>query len=408
MSAGRERQSERQWKGHMAMGESFSHKTTEGDGTRSRRRAAFRVVTVLAGVLVGLALAAPILLLYVRWARSEQREVSPGVRRLAWEAGVGIDEDYLRLMQALTRNRDAYFATLDTFRGAAMSRDLFVPTDMYGTKRYRFRPNIAVHDVNIWTGLAHQTLQIPANPEITRLLDACRVRHRVRFETDANGFKATPSGGAPGAPVVFFLGDSYTEGLHVAGEDTFVTRFGRKLASGGLSVRPLNLGVGGFGTMEECWMLEHFAPLLKPRAVILNMYPNDVMRDATAVVRGAGVPEERYQHVFEYLARIAAHCRQSGIALVVAAIPSPRQVGPLRESACFQDRIGSWCRERSLAFVDPHDTFAAADTKLYIPWDGHLSNDGHALYADFLHRAAGPLVAEALGDAARGDDRRTP
>jgi hypothetical protein len=372
-----------------------------------RRRALLRALTVMAGTVVGLALAALVLFFHVRQARSKRRDVAPGVRRLALEAGVGIDENYMRLMQALTRNRDEYFAALDTFRGAAMSKDLFVPTDMYGARRYRFRSDIAVHDVSIWTGLAHQTLQIPATPQTTPLLDACKVRHRMRFETDANGFKKTPDNATDGAPVVFFLGDSYTEGLHVASEDTFVARFGRKLASDGLPVRPFNLGVGGYGTMEECWLLEHFAPLLKPAAVILNMYPNDVMRDATAVVRGTGVPEERYRHVFKYLTRIAEHCRQSGIALVVAAIPSPRQVGPLREFSCFQDRVGAWCREHSLPFLDPHDTFAAATSVLYIPWDGHLSVTGHALYADFLHREAAPLLAEALGGATKGSNRET-
>jgi len=376
-------------------------------GTDTRRLVLLKVLTVMAGALAGLALAAAMLFAYAGWTRSRRRDVTPGVRRLAAEAGLGIDESYKRLMHALTRDRDAYFAALDTFRGAAMSKDLFLPTVMYGAERYRFRPHIAVYDVNIWTGLAHQTLQIPATPRTTPLLDACEVRHRVRFETDANGFKKTPGSAADGAPAVFFLGDSYTEGLLVASEDTFVARFGRKLTSDGFPIRPLNLGVGGYGTMEECWLLEHFAPLLRPAAVILNMYPNDVMRDAATVVRGTGVPEERYRHVFKYLARITKHCRQSGIVLVVAAIPSPRQVGALREFSCFQDRIGAWCREHSLPFLDPQDAFAAADSILYIPWDGHLSVEGHALYADFLHRKAGPLLVEALGAAAQRGNRGT-
>ncbi len=367
------------------------------DRASPHRRKAFRVISVFAGALAGLAVAALVLLVYVMWARSRHRDVAQGVRRLVPGAETGIDENYLRLMEALTGDRDRYFAALDTFRGAAMSRDLFVPTEMYGAVRYRFRPNIAIYDVNIWTGLAHQTLQIPATPRITPLLDTCKVRHRVRFETDEHGFKKTPAARTgPDAPVVFFLGDSYTEGTHVGCEDTFVARFGRRLASGGLAVRPLNLAVGGFGTMEECWMLEHFAPLLKPRAVILNMYPNDVIRNATAVVRGVGVPEERYQHVFHYLGRIAEHCRQSGVALIVAVIPTPRQLGALQSFSCFQDRIGAWCREHALPFLDPHETFAAAERELYIPWDGHLTVDGHALYADFLYREAGPLLRKAL------------
>jgi hypothetical protein len=46
------------------------------------------------------------------------------------------------------------------------------------------------------------------------------------IETDEWGFKKTDFVLEKGAPVVLFVGDSFTEGLDVASPDTFVSRFG--------------------------------------------------------------------------------------------------------------------------------------------------------------------------------------
>ena len=83
----------------------------------------------------------------------------------------------------------------------------------------------------------------------------------------------------PGTICLLFLGDSFTfgEGVHV--EDTFAETTARllpqRLGRENLKVEGYNLGVGGYNTADEVFLLKSIAPDLRPDAVILCYVLND-------------------------------------------------------------------------------------------------------------------------------------
>src|SRR5690606_34638728 len=94
----------------------------------------------------------------------------------------------------------------------------------------------------------------------------------------------TNSAGLPGpelephadpAPfTIVLLGDSYMEASHVAYEESFATRLADTLGQG---YRIINLGVGGFGTVQSWRQFETRGLAYKPDLVLLAFYAeNDV------------------------------------------------------------------------------------------------------------------------------------
>jgi hypothetical protein len=74
-----------------------------------------------------------------------------------------------------------------------------------------------------------------------------------------------------GTPSIVFLGDSFTEGLQVAEGDRFVSRVGRDLG-----LPTINLGCSSYMPVLERLRLETFADRISPRAVVVQIYANDV------------------------------------------------------------------------------------------------------------------------------------
>ena len=82
---------------------------------------------------------------------------------------------------------------------------------------------------------------------------------------------------------VAFLGDSCTEALQVPEEKTFAELVERDLgrcpALAGRPVEALNLGVAGYGTLQELLALRHQAWPLEPDAVVLAFYSGNDVRN---------------------------------------------------------------------------------------------------------------------------------
>lgn len=101
---------------------------------------------------------------------------------------------------------------------------------------------------------------------------------------------------APSTPSIVFLGDSFTEGLQVVERDRFVSRVGRDLG-----LPAINLGCSSYMPVLERLRLEAFADRISPRAVVLQIFSNDVQDGVLAekiAVRDArgriiAVPGER-------------------------------------------------------------------------------------------------------------------
>jgi hypothetical protein len=71
---------------------------------------------------------------------------------------------------------------------------------------------------------------------------------------------------------VLVLGDSFTEAVHVSEEQTFVGRLNKLHPE----LQLLNAGVGGYGTVQEYLYLDLYGEVVRPAAVLLAIYENDL------------------------------------------------------------------------------------------------------------------------------------
>jgi lysophospholipase L1-like esterase len=90
----------------------------------------------------------------------------------------------------------------------------------------------------------------------------------VEYDIDDSGFRVDPQAGKTG-PRVVVLGDSFTFGLGVANDETFVSRLN---ANGDDRRQYLNLGVPGYSTDQELLLLRKAGNALKPNIVLLVVY----------------------------------------------------------------------------------------------------------------------------------------
>jgi lysophospholipase L1-like esterase len=264
---------------------------------------------------------------------------------------------------------------------------------MFGVTKYTYRPNIGIYNVRLWTGLRGKRFALAANPQIKSALAKNKLFTEVYFETDSFGFKKTEFTWTPTSFPIFFLGDSFTEGLWVAPKETFVNLVGVKLQRAVPSIAPINLGVDGYSALEEDWMLEHYAPILHPKIVVANLFPNDVHIDYLQVLRGEGIPDSNYTAMFYYLQRMKDFCEREGITLAIAVIPAKEQFDELRGFSVFHHRVEEWCNKQGIVYLDPRSYFEKTDVDTdYFYWDPHFSPRGHAVYADYLSQHLATLI----------------
>lgn len=82
---------------------------------------------------------------------------------------------------------------------------------------------------------------------------------------------------------IVLLGDSYMEATHVAEEQAFFRLLEKELGEG---FRVVNLGVGGFGTVQAWRQFEVRGKLYRPNLVLLGTYPeNDVYNNSAELSR---------------------------------------------------------------------------------------------------------------------------
>ena len=294
---------------------------------------------------------------------------------------------------------DEFASVWDFDAEIMMSRTAFIEQEMFGQARYRYKANTRVATLHLWTGVSKQQLVLGLTPEIERLLEpmAKDVIHRADFQTDAHGLKPTEFTPRPGE-TVFLLGDSFTEGMWVEPRETFANLYGRRLLDATIPLAPVNLGVNGYSVMEMRWTLERFAPLLRPKVAILNLYPNDVAAEMTAAMTTPERLGASFAAMFESLDAVRAYCEAQGIRMVVALIPGRAQMNdafrrehPVHDG--FQREVTAWATRSKVPCVDalPY-LYGKGEAEVYLSWDGHFSPRGHAHYADFLFTSTRGLL----------------
>lgn len=307
------------------------------------------------------------------------------------------------LIAALRRERTepGFEAMWDIDLTNMFDRAIFIPTEMYGEPRYRRRPNIRIVDLVVWTGLSRVILNAVETPAVVQALRRCRPLLCVSFATDAFGFKKTELATAGTDETVMFLGDSFTEGLHVRSEDTFVSLFGHGLHQAGLAVLPINAGVSGYGALEEAWTAETYASPAHAKVLIENLYLNDVNGNPGLVMTDR-VPRGDYRTMFSYLGHLKRFCVDHELDLIVSVIPDKQQIRKRPRATAFQERTRRWCARNHVPFVDalPYLRRFGGEAN-YFSWDPHLNEEGHRNYSAFLLEQTLPLLRARFAAAAR-------
>ena len=99
-------------------------------------------------------------------------------------------------------------------------------------------------------------------------------KHGVKIDIGEHGFRGpTPSPEkAPGVYRVVLLGDSFVFAASIDYENTFAGVMNRYFAEKKQPIEVIDMGVDGYGTIEEELVYEHAARKLKPDLVVLCFY----------------------------------------------------------------------------------------------------------------------------------------
>lgn len=310
------------------------------------------------------------------------------------------DPKVRRLAQALRQGdpRTNLFKTMwDTNAGVMLSRQMFREVDMDGVPRYEYKPNLRkLSFVTGADGLQWRIQTIDTAP-LRQALAGLDTTVLVTAAYDGNGFRRVASQlSADCQAHVLFLGDSFTDGVWVADEETFVSLYGEMARTrAGANVCPVNAGVNGYGTLEERFAFEHdFDRAGRPSIVFVMFFANDVDVDFEAVVRGT-MPNETqlWQANLNELHAMHEFAQAHGTTLVLVAIPTREQVVDRSTRAHYQDVLRAFAGREGIRFIDLYDGLAAHDPRpLYWSWDPHFTPAGHRAVAGLLFEATKDLL----------------
>jgi acyl-CoA thioesterase-1 len=196
---------------------------------------------------------------------------------------------------------------------------------------------------------------------------------------------APPSPDAPATapdegPLVVFLGDSISAGLHLPQEDAFPAVLQRTLRAEGKPFRLVNAGVSGDttagGRVRLDWLLKQ-----KPAVVVVELGANDGFR---------GVPVEAME---ENLRDILVRVKAAGAEPLLLGMRLPPNYGPgyVKE---FSEMYGRLAKETGAALVDHFMEGVAGRPALNLPDMIHPTAEGHRLLAKNVEKALRKLVEQ--------------
>jgi lysophospholipase L1-like esterase len=313
----------------------------------------------------------------------------PKVRRL-----VDLVED-----QETAEEKGGTFATVwDTNEGVLLSRKLFREVEMYGVRKYMYHPYLK--KLSFRTGAAglYRKFETVDSRDIRTALASLDTQRLVTASYDQFGFRRVDANIARDCEVrVLFLGDSFTDGLWVNDDETFVNRYGH-LVRGRLDLRvcPVNAGVNGYGSLEEAYVLEHyFEATGRPRLVIVMHFPNDIDADYDAVLNGTVAnSRSKWDESLSYLRRMAEFSRQHGALMVLAAIPPSGQMSHLSTRSNYQEVLRVFCAKEKIPFIDVMNGFRTfREDAIYWQWDPHFTPRGHQVVAEILYDETRTILA---------------
>jgi lysophospholipase L1-like esterase len=253
----------------------------------------------------------------------------------------------------------------------------------------------------------------------------------------------------PNTVRIAMLGDSYVFGAGVGDDETFAARLERKLneeALMGVRYEVMNFGVPGYDTGHELKVLEYHAARFAPDIVMLNFFLNDVLyvpdygfypkyfsilensfsirrfqlrelarrsrlvmagwdalsgleRTEMTAVSDAYVernqrPPAGYEKAWKFIAdqldRFRDLTSQQKITPWFVVIPTPQEIESTAAPRAYIDYLIRESQARGIHALDLTEGLRASTKRprdLLIPYDFHLSNEGHEAAAEILLNA---------------------
>lgn len=179
---------------------------------------------------------------------------------------------------------------------------------------------------------------------------ALRIEERIRLDPALVERlpRPEPKAREPGEIRILALGDSFTRGIYLAGEDAFPARLEQKLRGSGVPATVFNLGIPGTNTVDQLAQAGSELPAFEPDVVLLGYYANDIERSRAERVAEVefGEQEDRsrrlathilrwrnHSHLLRFLSpRLAQLLARLGIELPGAIEYAPRLDAVYREN----------------------------------------------------------------------------
>jgi lysophospholipase L1-like esterase len=106
------------------------------------------------------------------------------------------------------------------------------------------------------------------------LRDAGGNAYPVDISTDGKGFRIYGDPDEQERKKVMFLGDSFTQAMHVSDGKTYYGLLGNEL-----DIEVFAYGVEGYGTLQAYMVLDKFVDEIEPDVVIIQFCPNDIINN---------------------------------------------------------------------------------------------------------------------------------
>jgi hypothetical protein len=290
-------------------------------------------------------------------------------------------------------------------------------------------------DLEMWK-YAQQIKQRSSDPLIGHEHRPLAHAHLMGVDIDTNSVghrdREIPVARQPGIPRITMLGDSFTEGWGVAFEETISKRLEVLFQRAGRTVEVMNTGVGNSGSVQEVEAFLTRDARFNPDVVVLNFdfrsaipvprYGSDgwwIRHSEALVFLTSG--NDAVQRLFgarkhwdqDYLAlfdapgwpaakeaihRLADHCRQQRIQLVIANWPELHDVQHYRLGR-ISSLIHQVAEQEHVTFVDLLEAVKDQESsKLWVtPPDPHPNGYANGLYAAYLF----PFLQRLLSAPAR-------
>ena len=181
-------------------------------------------------------------------------------------------------------------------------------------------------------------------------------------------------------PVVAFLGDSITAGLHLSAEESFPALLAAQFAEEGRPFRRVDGGVSGDtsagGLRRVDWLLKQ-----SPDILVVELGGNDALRG------------QSLEAIESNLRAIVQKGEAAGARVLLLGMVIPPNYGP-DYTRGFRELYANIAEDEDIAFIPFFMEGVGGDPELMLPDGLHPSRRGHEVLADSVRPALEELLDE--------------